>query len=294
MLSNKLEELQFPIIFEDEDIVVINKPGGVVVNRSDSTPSGTVQDWFEERYGLIQANSTSTTPTDPTTAPNAGWMSLLPDDFESQYGTPEEIFLERQGMVHRLDKDTSGALVFAKNPGSLVNMLFQFKKREVTKRYLCLTHGKFVMPSGDVRLPIGRRPDDRKRFGVVPDGRPAETEYRVLQYYSVFQKELLPPEIASKKRFELYQGFSLVECFPKTGRTHQIRVHLQHLQHPIVGDIQYAGKKRAQLDRLWCQRQFLHASELTFNHPRSGESVSFEANLPGDLQQAMQYIAEVE
>ncbi len=269
--------LDLPVLFEDEDILAVNKPFGVVVNRSDSYTGETVQDWMADRLVLDDATGS--------------WDQLIPENFDQQYGEPAVIFQERLGMVHRLDKDTSGVLLLSKNPGSLVNLLRQFRDRETEKEYLCLTHGKFVMEEGKVNLPIGRRKDDRKLFGVVADGRPAETEYSVLKYYPDFQSDLLPEELRNQ-RFSLYQGFSLVECRPKTGRTHQIRVHMQHLKHPIVGDNQYVGKKRARLDSFWAPRQFLHASSLKFSHPRTGEKITISAPLHNDLKQVLRFVGE--
>lgn len=274
-------KIELEILFEDEDLLAVAKPYGVVVNRSESYSLPTVQDWMEE---LLQKNL--------DIMPEENWQKMLPSDFDSQYGSPAEIFMERLGMVHRLDKDTSGVLLLAKNPGSLVNLLSQFKNRQVEKEYLCLTHGKFALGSGTVNLPIDRRSDDRKKFGVVVDGRPAVTDYQVEQFYPDFRYDLLEDDAKNKNsRFSLYQGFSLVRCQPKTGRTHQIRVHMQHLQHPIVGDQTYVGKKRAKIDALWCQRQFLHASKLIFKHPRSGERLEIKAELPDDLSSVLRFVA---
>lgn len=274
-----MKKFDLEIIFEDADLLVVNKPYGVVVNRSDSYKGRTVQDWMEERLeAYVQEGG--------------DWQPLVPDDYDEQYGSPEIVFQERLGMVHRLDKDTSGALVLAKNPGSLANLLSQFKKRTVQKQYLSLCHSKFIRPYGIVDLPIGRRHDDRKLFGVVPDGRPAETEYKVVDFFPRFKEELLPAEVRKGKRFSLYQGFTLVECRPKTGRTHQIRVHMKYLHHPIVGDSQYVGKKRAKLDELWCGRQFLHASQISLNQPRTGESLTLSADLTNDLKQVLNFVGE--
>ncbi len=277
-----MKRFDLPVIYEDEDLLVVNKPAGVVVNRAATYQGWTVQDWLEERLG----------ESGETGAKARDWEKLVPEDFTAQYGSPEKIFENRLGMVHRLDKDTSGALLLAKNPGVLVNLLAQFKNRQVQKKYLCLTHGRFVFESGAVRLPVGRRPDNRRLFGIVPDGRPAETVYQVLKYYPHFNAQLLPENISKNQRLSLYQGFSLVECLPKTGRTHQIRVHLQHLQHPIVGDSIYVGKKRAKLDALWCPRQFLHASSLTFTHSRSRKQLTIQAELLADLKDVLKFVSE--
>lgn len=260
------------VIFEDQDIVVLNKLAGVVVNQADSVLEPTIQDWFKEKIAKSD---------------KSGWEKLVPTDFDDSYGSPKEIFKEHGGLVHRLDKDTSGILLLAKNPGALVNLLAQFKNREVEKKYLCLTHSKFRVPEGTISAPLGRMSADRQRFAVVSDGRPAETQYRVKDFYVNLNEQGLEQLGGLRKKATLYQGFSLVECWPKTGRTHQIRVHMKHWKHPLVGDSKYVGKRRAKLDRKWCPRQFLHAAEIKFTHPRSGEEVSFEAKLAGDLDQAL-------
>ena len=252
--------MNLDILYQDEDLLVINKPAGVVVNRAKSVQGETVQDFFQKQIS-VQTRLIA---------------SLLPKNFDPQYGSPEEIFAERQGMVHRLDKDTSGALILAKNPGSLVNLLAQFWERQVQKKYLALVHGKFNVERDIISFPIARAHDDRQKFRVDISGREAKTEYRVLEFY---------PDLKDKKlRSKSYQGFSLLECLPKTGRTHQIRVHLAHIKHPLVGDLKYLGRKRRKLDTLWTKRHFLHASEITFTHPRSGETLTITAPLPSDLQ----------
>lgn len=275
------------ILYQDHDLLVINKPAGVVVNRAETTATATVQEWMEEKLKSEKSKKSE-------------WQQLVPTDFNPEFGTPEAIFQERGGIVHRLDKDTSGALLLAKNPGTLVNLLTQFKQRQTHKTYTCLVHGKFKFTKGTISAPLGRASLDRKKFAVVAEGRVAETEYRVEEYYphldvdAVIQmhKQAKGDEAFKnfKKKARVYQGFSLVTCWPKTGRTHQIRVHLKHLGHPLVGDLTYLGHKRATLDPIWCHRQFLHASSLTFTHPRSGESQTVVAPLAADLQTVMQYL----
>lgn len=263
------------ILFEDDDIIVINKPPGMVVNAAETTSAPTVQEWI-----------TSYLQKHPSTEE---WQSLVPADFSAEFGTPEAIFAERQGIVHRLDKNTSGVMVLAKNPGALVALLAQFKQRQTTKRYLTLVHGKFPVPEARLSLPLGRASRDRKLFAVTPEGREAVTDYKVLQEFRELNVALLrqqQPELSKETlhRFSIYQGFSLVECWPKTGRTHQIRVHLAHIRHPIVGDTTYLGRKRQMLDPIWCPRQFLHASSLRFKHPRSQKELEFAASLSSDLE----------
>lgn len=270
------------IIFEDADLLVLNKPAGVVVNDAASVAGGTVQTWFHER--LLAQNEIW--PSD--------WRSQLPSDFTDQYGTPEEVFMQRQGMVHRIDKDTSGALLFAKHPGSLINLMNQFKMRTAHKVYRCLVHGEMAALHDVIKLPIARSTQQRQKFQVDMAGRPAETEYFVEAVGAVPQEKFLELLVKSDmargrtqaqlaKEYADYGRVSLVRCMPKTGRTHQIRVHFSFLQHPLVGDFHYLGK-RGKLDALWCERQFLHAAEISVQHPRTNELTTFVAPLTPDLR----------
>jgi len=229
------------------------------------------------------------------------WQEMVPSDFDDQYGTPQEIFESRLGMAHRLDKDTSGLVIFALNPGVLVNLLSQFKNHSVQKEYSCLTHGKFSVEFGEVTAPISRSSHHRQKFSAGISGRDSITEYQVEKYYSSFNKEKVEKyfdqqqvDQAVRKEFwkksSMYQGFSLVRCKPKTGRTHQIRVHMSFIKHPLVGDHLYTGKKRSKWDRLWCPRQFLHASQIEFIHPRSGQKMKLTSQLPPDLNQVVELL----
>lgn len=272
-----------PILFEDQDVLTISKPAGLVVNRADTVTEPTVQDWLQETYAWARGEW------------EGEWQSLVPEGFAAEYGTPEEIFRERVGVAHRLDKDTSGALVIAKNPGSLVALLRAFKQREVAKQYTCLVHGKVKVEHDVLSWPIARASHSKLQFGVDVAGRPAETEYQVKHYYPglLIEDVMKLPEAAGhnfRKKASLYQGFTLIDCWPKTGRTHQIRVHFAHMKHPLVGDQTYAGKKRQALDRIWCPRHFLHAARITFSHPRTHESLTIEAPLPEDLEQVLAWL----
>jgi 23S rRNA pseudouridine1911/1915/1917 synthase len=287
------------ILFEDDDLCVIHKPAGVVTNTSEShRGSTTVQAWFEEHLQ----------PSISSIGPNTEWQPMLElfyqhhtDEREiaATFGSAERIFAQRKGMVHRLDKETSGVLVLAKHPFALVHLLRQFRLRTVQKQYLCLVHGKLLPETGEVSAPLGRSLVDRKKFAVVGEGRAAVTAYQRVAWYPHFSLEhldLVWSEVKPRaprnfrRRLSSYQGFSLVQCSPKTGRTHQIRVHMAHLQHPIVGDGVYAGKKRQVLDQVWCPRQFLHAEQLTLVHPSTQESVTFRAPLPNDLDLVLQFL----
>lgn len=281
---------EISILFEDKDVLVVNKPPGIVVNIADTLKEETVQSWFGRYLGDAK-NRVSRADQD--------WKKLIPDDFSAVYGTPEEIYAQRGGVVHRLDRDTSGVLLLAKNPGSLVALLAQFKKRQVKKEYVCLVHGKLQVETDVVLLPLARATRDRKLFEVSAGGRTAETTYKVLRFFPEFNREELAAQWEAlktkapqgfRKRLSSYQSFSLLRCFPKTGRTHQIRVHLAHIKHPIVGDQVYGGKKRQKLDAVWCQRQFLHAEKLEFAHPRSAEKVPMVAPLTADLTAALRFL----
>ena len=290
------EELGLAVVYEDADVMVLNKPAGVVVNRSQTWSEATIQDWLALRQQEVMETEAGQT--------------LLPINYTDEFGTAAEIFKERLGVAHRLDKETSGALLVAKNPGALINLLDQFKKRIVHKSYLALVHGVLSIKEDRLNLPLGRRGSNRLRWAVRPDGREAITDYRVIQEWRQINLEKLWSKLVevtergrvggsggrlnkqwSKKVIEnLYQGFSLIECRPKTGRTHQIRVHLAHLKHPLVGDEAYGSAKKIRLDQYWCPRHFLHAAEIQFVQPRSGELVKVTVELPADLRTVLGYL----
>lgn len=238
------------IIYEDKDLLVLNKPAGVIVNRSDTTKEETtVQDFVEEHIGLSPYYSTKPIP-------------------EGEFKSPEETFKERSGIVHRIDKETSGILLVAKSLLAFIELQRQFKERIVQKTYIALAHGKLPQ-EGEINVPVGRLPFNRKRFGVVAGGRESVTTYKVL---------------ASYQNPKTKEPLTLVELHPKTGRTHQIRVHLKHLNRPIVSDELYAGRKTARDDRKNLPRLFLHAAGITFLHPQTGVEMHFESPLPKELE----------
>lgn len=235
------------ILFEDADIIVLDKPSGVTVNKSDTTADEvTVQDWVERNFKISEM-------THELAHNEGGW---------------ESEFYKRSGIVHRLDKETSGILLAAKNPTAFDALQKQFRERTVEKSYLALAHGALIPPDGEINIPVGRLEYNRKRFGVVAGGRESVTFYKTLATYT------------RKKPNEM---LSLVELFPKTGRTHQIRVHLKYLNRPIVSDSLYGGRKTARDDRKILHRLFLHAAKITFLHPITGQQVSFESPLPSEL-----------
>ena len=244
------------IIFEDSDILVLDKPAGMIVNRSDTTVGeNTVQDWIEKYIKIPKTKSQI--PNKPQ-IPNPN----VQNDFE---------FRNRAGIVHRLDKETSGILIVAKNAEAFINLQSQFKERKVKKTYIALVHGKVEPSEGEIDAPVGRLPWNRMRFGVLAKGRESVTKYKVLtiKYY------------VSKDNNK--EPFSLLELYPETGRTHQIRVHLKYINHPIFADPLYAGRKTSRDDRKTLSRIFLHASKISFAHPQTNQSLSFENPLPDEL-----------
>ncbi len=281
--------MNLDILYEDPDLIVVNKPSALTVNRSTTMKAQTVQDWCVEKFGEEYFSRDFWNR-------DSSYQNLIPADFTAEFGDPLAIWQERLGIVHRLDKDTSGVLILAKNPGSLLNLLSQFKKRQTQKTYLALVHGHFSDKSGTVNAPMARNSQNRLKYAIDNNGRPAVTDYQVRQEFSSLNEatiELITKtsKIKTKKVKELYQaGFSLLEVAPKTGRTHQIRVHMSAMQHPIVGDQLYVGRKRGKLDSFWCQRQFLHALSIEFFHPRTQAKMFFEAPLSADLQQVLKLV----
>jgi len=218
------EEIALHVLFEDDDLIVIDKPPGLVVHPAAGHQAGTL-------------------------------VNALLHHCQTLSGIGGE---QRPGIVHRLDKETSGCLVAAKSDPAHQALARQFAGREVTKVYLALAAGRFTRRTGVIEAPIGRHPVQRKKMAIVARGRAARTDYRVLA------------EI---------EGGALVECTLHTGRTHQIRVHLKHLGHPVLGDEVYGR-------RAHYPRQMLHAWKLGFAHPRTGEPLSFEAPPPADFRDA--------
>jgi 23S rRNA pseudouridine1911/1915/1917 synthase len=232
--------MDISVLFEDTDILVINKPPGVVVNRAQSVKGETIQDWAEKKLEI-----SNTTPV--------SWG----DTFES-----------RAGIAHRIDKETSGILVIAKNPVSFSSLQAQFKERTIQKTYLALVHGDVLPAEGDINAPVGRLPWNRERFGILPEGKEAVTHYKKLRVV---------------KHGVSGEPVSLIELTPHTGRTHQIRVHMQYIRHPLVGDYVYAGRKTSRLDRTWVPRTMLHAWKMTLTHPVLGTPLAIEAPIPDDM-----------
>lgn len=235
-------ESSLNIVYEDSNIIVLNKPYGITVNKSDTTAGElTLQD-LVEKSGKIDAND------------------------------PDEDFLNRGGIVHRLDKETSGVIIIAKNSTAFRNLQAQFKERKVQKSYVALAHGKIIPEKGEINAPVGRLPWNRKSFGVLSGGRDSFTEYEVVTRYLFLDTK---------------EELNFVRLYPKTGRTHQIRVHLKFINHPIFGDPLYGGRKASKRDRKVLPRVFLHAEKISFFDPISNESLTFTAELPVELRELL-------
>ena len=238
-LSVSAEDIPLRVIYEDHDLVVIDKPAGLVVHPAPGHPSGT----------LVNA------------------LLAHCSDLAGIGG------VERPGIVHRLDKDTSGLMVVAKNEHAHQSLTRQIKERTVSKRYLALVHGELRPAQGTIDAPIGRDPRNRQRMAVVSDGRAASSTYTTLQRLG---------------------AYSLLEVQIHTGRTHHIHVHLAHVGHPVVGDPVYGRKGKGAAGQPGGQpvgRQFLHAAVLGFRLPSTGEYREFRCELPADLRAVLQGLA---
>ena len=220
------QDILVTVVYQDENLVVIDKPAGLAVHPGPGHPDQT----------LVNA-----------------LLAMCPDI----QGIGGEI---RPGIVHRLDKDTSGLMMVAKTHQAHIDLSAQIKARHVTKGYLALVEGAPNPPEGKVDAPVGRHPRRRTRMAVVVGGKEARTGYKVR---------------------EQFEGHSLLELYLETGRTHQIRVHMAHIGHPLVGDTTY-GKASPLVER-----HFLHAFHLGFKHPVTGESLEFQTGLPADLAPAV-------
>jgi 23S rRNA pseudouridine1911/1915/1917 synthase len=233
------EDIPLQIVYEDKSLIVINKPAGLVVHPAVGNRSGT----------LLNA--------------------LL-------HHAPELAEVPRAGIVHRLDKDTSGLLVIARNLKAQKSLVEQLLARTVSREYLAVVHG-MMTSGGTVDAPMGRHPSQRTRMAVVAQGKPAVSHYRVVE------------------RFRVH---TLIRVKLDTGRTHQIRVHMAHIEYPLVGDPEYGGRSKipraASAELLETLRQFkrqaLHAERLALIHPRSGKEVAWEQAMPNDMQHLIQVL----
>ncbi|MBT9039737.1 RluA family pseudouridine synthase [Lactobacillus delbrueckii subsp. bulgaricus] len=226
-LKLEAENIPLDIVYEDKDVIVVNKPQGMVVHPAAGHPSHT----------LVNALLYHTRD-----------LADSPEGF-------------RPGIVHRIDKDTSGLLMVAKNAAARESLEKQLAAKSNKRQYLAIVHGNFAEEEGTIDAPIGRNPKDRKQMAVVEKGKSAVTNFKVL---------------------EQYQGYSLVECQLETGRTHQIRVHMAYIGHPLAGDPLYGPRKT-----LPGHGQFLHAKTLGFEQPSTGEWLEFSVQPPEIFQQTV-------
>lgn len=226
-LELRPENIPLDIVYEDDDVIVINKPQGMVVHPAPG----------HDEHTLVNA--------------------LL---YHCPLSTINGTF--RPGIVHRIDKDTSGLLMVAKNDKAHRSLAKQLKDKTNIREYVALVHGRIAEDEGTINAPIGRSLKDRKEQAVVKDGRNAVTHFEVLKRY---------------------RDYTLVKCILETGRTHQIRVHMKYIGHPLVGDPLYGPKKTIKGNG-----QFLHAGKLGFVHPTTGKLLIFEAPLPKIFQECLE------
>lgn len=227
------QNLPLEIIYQDQDLAVVNKPKGMVVHPAHGNWDHTM-------------------------------VNALLYHIKDLSGINGEI---RPGIVHRLDKDTSGVMVVAKHDQAHRNLAEQIKEHTIKREYQALVHGIIKENLGSIEAPIGRSRTDRKKMAVIADGKPALSRYRVL---------------------ERFQNYTLVQVTLLTGRTHQIRVHLSYIKHPVVGDPVYGSAKH----HLGLDSQALHACRLGFDHPRTGEYMEFSSELPEIFKQALQKLGK--
>ena len=232
----KPENIDVEVIYEDKDIIVVNKPKGLVVHPANGNPDGT----------LVNAI-----------------MAICKGSLS---GIGGEI---RPGIVHRLDKDTSGLLIIAKNDQAHINMSKQIKDRQVKKIYIALVKGRTKEEEATINMPIGRSTKDRKKMAVRKDGKEAITHFKVLRRYN---------------------NYTLLEVKIDTGRTHQIRVHMAEIGHPVVGDMVYSNGK----NEFGIQGQMLHAKSLDFKHPITGKQMHLEAELPDYFTEVLEKLESIE
>lgn len=225
----KPQKMDLDVIFEDNDIIIVNKEKGIVVHPGNGNPDGTLANAILER---------------------------CKDSLSGIGGTI------RPGIVHRIDKDTSGLIIIAKNDNSHLNISKQIQERKVSKTYIALVRGIIKENEATINMPIGRSTKDRKKMAVTKNGKEAITHFKVLKRY---------------------EGFTLLEVKIETGRTHQIRVHMAEIGYPIVGDEVYSNGKNP----FGVKGQMLHAAKLEFKHPTTNKDIKVEAPLPQYYQQIL-------
>ena len=232
--------MDVPILYEDDILLAVDKPAGMVVNDAANVSDTTLAQIMAKRLKI------------------------------ATIGDKSDAFAIRAGIVHRLDKQTSGIVLVAKNPDTFAALQNQFLVRSVEKEYIALVHGRIIPVEGTIRAPIGRLPWNRTHFGVIPEGRQAHTTYTVEKLYK-----------------HEGQVFTLICLIPRTGRTHQLRVHCAWIRHSIVSDPQYSGRKTLASDLSFCPRMFLHARKIGFQHPHLQKRLIIESKMPDDLQKVI-------
>lgn len=225
------EPMELEIVYEDSDVILINKPKGMVVHPAAGHQSGTLVN---------------------------GLMAHCKDDLSGING------VQRPGIVHRIDKDTTGILIVCKNDAAHQSIAKQLYDHSITRKYHAIVYDNIKEEEGTINAPIGRSFKDRKKMAIVPGGKHAVTHYRVLR--------------------RLKKGFTYIECQLETGRTHQIRVHMASIRHPLLGDAVYGPKK----SKYMLEGQCLHAKVLGFVHPTTGEYLEFEVPLPAYFEELIE------
>jgi 23S rRNA pseudouridine1911/1915/1917 synthase len=255
------QDIPLDIIYEDHNVVVINKPAGLVVHPAFGNWEGTLANAL-----LYHINNEAKKPISKKTMRQGNQEIVRPAKRISRSDQSDSI---RPGIIHRLDKDTSGIMVIAKSDQAKQKLQQQFKKRTIHKSYIALVEGRLEPTNGTIDAPIGRDARNRKKMWIRPDGKSALTEYEVIEYIDSCPA---PDEVK-----ENVSSYTLVRVVLKTGRTHQIRVHFASIGHPVVGDATY-GHAHANLER-----QFLHADSLALKLPDAAEQTIWHAPLPEDL-----------
>ncbi|MGT2515878.1 RluA family pseudouridine synthase [Sphingomonas panni] len=240
-LDNVAQDIPLVVAYEDDHLIVVDKPAGLVVHPAAGNLDGTLVNALLHHC--------------------AGKLSGIGG-------------VARPGIVHRIDKDTSGLLVVAKDDVSHEGLAKQFKDHSIDRRYLAIAAGRVSTSAGTVDAPLARSPNDRKKMAIVhsPSAKHAVTHFRKLRQLA---------------------GASLIECRLETGRTHQVRVHMASIGHPLLGDPVYAGRRpalKAQLETLDFRRQALHAAHLGFIHPVTKNALSFDSDLPADMQELLDHL----
>ncbi|MCL4504921.1 MAG: RluA family pseudouridine synthase, partial [Chloroflexi bacterium] len=250
------EQIALNILYEDEDVIAVDKPAGMVVHPGAGIAAGTLAN-------AILAH--------------APQVATVGDSL-------------RPGIVHRLDKETSGIVLLAKTQDAYVALQRQFKARAIKKVYLALCVGDVQPPRGVIKKPIGRDPARRQRMAIVVGGRESVTQYAIAEVYAIAQ----PRTVEGFEGLTLQKGarYSFIQVRPATGRTHQIRVHLASIGFPVVGDAVYGATRRDPLSRAIAPRHLLHASELSFDLPASGQTVHLVAPMPADMRRVIDLLKE--